>query len=50
MVAASFVQFTGWMATLAVALAVIAGIGLRREHRKAVRMFEELNRIRNGGR
>lgn len=47
MIAASLVNFAGWMAALAVALAVIAWWGVRRERRKAVRVFEELNRLRS---
>lgn len=48
MIAASLVNFTGWMAALAVALAVIAWWGVTCERRKAERVFKELIRAREG--
>ncbi len=42
MIAAAFVQFTGWMALGAIGVAVIGWAGMFRERRRAMRMFEEV--------
>lgn len=47
MIAASFLQFTGWMAVLAIGVAAIAWAGVYRERRRAERMFEAIHRARN---